>query len=656
VLEVGSIVAGKLRIDRILGEGGMGIVAAATHLQLDQNVAIKILKGELANDPDTAQRFLREARASARLKNEHVCKVSDVGTLDSGEPYIVMELMEGEDLAQVIERGALPVPTVVDYVLQACIAIAEAHAVGIVHRDLKPANLFVTHRVDGSTLIKVLDFGIAKAPTTTDVRLTKTSMMMGSPAYMSPEQLRSAHDVDARTDIWSIGAILYEAATGRLPFEGTSVTELAVKVAVDPPAPLTGIDPAYAAIVMRCLEKQPEARFQNIGELASALAPLGGEPGHTAALMISRMSGQRTAQPTPTPTAVRSAAALAETTAPVPKRKVWPLALGGLLLAGVAAAGAFIVASSSRHQAPAHRDAGTQVAVIADAHVHAADAPRAPVVDADNHEVLDKLQELADSKDYSAILEIGSLAGSDADAQAIVADARQKYLASQTAALDGQIRIGACKKAKDIADATTKLVPDDTTLAAKAAACKPHAAEPAETPATDLKKANDALTKKDYAAALALAQKVLDKETANEGALKVAELATCSLHDTRNARVYYLQLNQADRNYSLYYCQKEGIQPEAEPPSASGPPPEVKDEIAQAGAALAKGDLKTANELADKALKVAPRNPQALTISGIVACRNHDAQKANAILAKLGPRKRKPMITACDKAGVPLMP
>src|SRR5450432_4264650 len=150
MLEAGSLVAGKLRIERVLGQGGMGTVCIATHVGLDRRVAIKVLLPELANQPEIVARFVREARASARLKSEHVCRVSDVGQLESGEPYIEMELLEGMDLSKLIEAAPLSVETAADYVLQACIAVAEAHHLGIIHRDLKPANLFVTQRIDGT--------------------------------------------------------------------------------------------------------------------------------------------------------------------------------------------------------------------------------------------------------------------------------------------------------------------------------------------------------------------------------------------------------------------------------------------------------------------------------------------------------------------------
>ncbi len=180
----GDVLAGKYRIDRVLGKGGMGVVVAAHHTTLRQNVAVKFLLAATAKRGDATERFLREARAAVSIQSEHVARVTDVGTLESGAPYMVMEFLTGSDLGQVLEeRGPLPVEEAVDYVLQACEAIAEAHALGLIHRDLKPANLFVTTRADGSPLIKVLDFGLSKAtkPDTLDASLTATNVVMGSP-------------------------------------------------------------------------------------------------------------------------------------------------------------------------------------------------------------------------------------------------------------------------------------------------------------------------------------------------------------------------------------------------------------------------------------------------------------------------------------------
>ena len=317
MLELGSIVADRFRIERVLGSGGMGVVAIATNLQLDQRVVIKVLHDRFAGEPDVVARFLREARAAAKLRSEHVCRVFDAITQPSGSPLLVMELLHGRDLAAEIAAGPLPVAEAVDRVLQACAGIAEAHAHGIVHRDLKPANLFVTRGLDGAPLVKVLDFGIAKLTTHTR-QLTHDDVVLGTPVYMSPEQLRSARDVDARADQWALGVILYQAVSGRLPFSGPNVAEVAARIARDAPAPLDSarVDPAFAAVVMRSLAKDPAQRYRDIVGFARALVPFGGPTAATTAALAARLLGDNIGNDaTLRPGAL--AAVLAETVAPV---------------------------------------------------------------------------------------------------------------------------------------------------------------------------------------------------------------------------------------------------------------------------------------------------------------------------------------------------
>lgn len=279
----GDTLAGKYRVDRVLGEGGMGVVVAATDIQLERRVAIKFLLPEYSQHHEAAQRFLREARAAVKMHGEHVARVIDVGTMEGGAPYMVMEYLEGRDLARVLEDdGKLPVEDAVAHVLEACDAIAEAHSVGIVHRDLKPANLFLAKLPDGSSKIKVLDFGISKAMVTTtgmDPSLTRTSSMMGSPLYMSPEQMKSAKNVDPRTDVWALGVILYELIHGEPPFYAESIPELSAKVLLEEPVSIrsrrTDVPEGVDAAVKRALAKDPAQRFQTVAELAVALAPFG---------------------------------------------------------------------------------------------------------------------------------------------------------------------------------------------------------------------------------------------------------------------------------------------------------------------------------------------------------------------------------------------
>jgi serine/threonine-protein kinase len=295
----GQILAGKFRIERVLGQGGMGVVVAATHLQLEERVALKFLLPDALSNPEAVERFAREARAAVKIKSEHVARVSDVGTLESGSPYMVMEYLEGQDLAGFVHaNGAMAVPLAIEFVLQACEAIGEAHALGIVHRDLKPANLFVTRRVDGSPCVKVLDFGISKLTAPgggPDLGMTKTSTVMGSPLYMSPEQMSSTRNVDMRTDIWALGVILYEILTGHVPFEAETMPQLCGMILQDPPRPLRDLRPdlpdVLQAVIFRCLEKSRDRRFANVADLAAALAPLGAPSAQRSAERISRVLG-----------------------------------------------------------------------------------------------------------------------------------------------------------------------------------------------------------------------------------------------------------------------------------------------------------------------------------------------------------------------------
>ena len=293
----GMMLAGKYRIEHVLGEGGMGVVVAATNEALRQRVAIKLLRtGALAN-AKALGRFEREARAAASLRSNHVARVLDVGKLEDGRPYMVMEYLEGQDLGDVIDHGVeMPVHEAVDYVLQACEAIAEAHAAGIIHRDLKPKNLFLSRTVDGRPLVKVLDFGISKMEDAAeDMSLTRTTEIIGSPSYMSPEQLRASKGVDVRTDIWALGVILFELLTKKLPFQALTVTELVAVVLTDPVPDLSldrpDVPQALTDAIHRCLAKKREDRFASVTDLVRTIAPFGSpDDGDTTVDRVARVA------------------------------------------------------------------------------------------------------------------------------------------------------------------------------------------------------------------------------------------------------------------------------------------------------------------------------------------------------------------------------
>jgi len=295
----GQTVAGKYVVGRTIGIGGMGIVYAAYDQSLDRPVAIKVLLPRLLSSATAARRFIREARAATRITSEHVVKLIEVDSLPDGTPLLVMEQLVGMDLRAVLrEKGALPARLAIDYLLQALQAIAEAHAQGIVHRDLKPSNLFLTRRADGTPLLKVLDFGIAKTleeeqpeafalTSSEDVRL-------GSPLYMPPEQLQNPREVDARADIWALGVTLYELVSGRAPFGGQSYAELVSAIlsvtddSIEERMSEHGIPLGLAEIVGKCLRKRRDQRFENAAELAAALAPFGSDD---AKLSLNRVTG-----------------------------------------------------------------------------------------------------------------------------------------------------------------------------------------------------------------------------------------------------------------------------------------------------------------------------------------------------------------------------
>ena len=299
----GAVLANKFEVVSILGRGGMGVVVEAFHRTLGQRVALKFLQGGLAKDPSAVSRFFREARAAATLGSEHVVRVLDADWLSSGEPFLALELLEGHDLAaELREKGRLAVEDAVLFILQSCEALELAHQKGIVHRDIKPANLFLTRAVDGAPLVKVLDFGVAKVRKTGDgTGTTDPSAIVGSPRYMSPEQLQASGTVGPQADVWALAVTLFELMTGTVPFQGENLLEICAAIVSGPARRLdelrADVPAGLADVLARALEKDTKARTPSILSFAEAIAPFAGDAGIPRIERLRRIA--RTSLPPP---------------------------------------------------------------------------------------------------------------------------------------------------------------------------------------------------------------------------------------------------------------------------------------------------------------------------------------------------------------------
>jgi serine/threonine-protein kinase len=337
----GDVLDGKYRVDRVLGEGGMGVVYEAFHLRLRQRVAIKVLRPLIVAQPEFAARFEREARAAATLESPNVAKVLDVDTTDAGLAYMVIEYLEGNDLGEELaRRGRLPIQEAVAYVMEACVPIAEAHAFGIIHRDLKPSNLFLAKK-GSERMLKLLDFGISKVLAETDAK--NTFGTLGTPHYMSPEHVRNASDVDRRSDIWSLGVILYELLTGTEPYAGDPARVIAAIITDPVPPPRTkrdDIPPELEAVIMRALAKDPRDRFPDVRALSVALSPFAPE---TELVPLTPSARMRLARSVPPPAMHKSDAPVALSgaanprdvptmVAPKPRRARWIVSLAAVFV------------------------------------------------------------------------------------------------------------------------------------------------------------------------------------------------------------------------------------------------------------------------------------------------------------------------------------
>jgi serine/threonine-protein kinase len=273
---IGSVLGKKYRIEARIGAGSMGVVYRATHVGLDQEVAVKVLHDTWVADRTVAERFAREARIVARLDSAHIVRVLDAENNAGVGAYIVMEYLDGETLLDRLEHtGALGFAQAASYVLQAISGLEQAHEKGIIHRDLKPENLFLARNTLGAEVVKVLDFGISKQSGVASLSLTKSQVLLGSPRYMAPEQVLALPEVDERADVWALGVVLYELTTGEVPFGAMSLAHVCAQIVNEAPIPPSRfrpeLPPEFDSLIMACLAKDPKARLQNVAQLARGL-------------------------------------------------------------------------------------------------------------------------------------------------------------------------------------------------------------------------------------------------------------------------------------------------------------------------------------------------------------------------------------------------
>lgn len=328
---VGTELGGSYRVIDVLAEGGMGRVYIAEHTRIGRKYAVKVIHTPLAHRGDLKVRFDREARAMSAVQSDHVVDMTDVLTAPDGRTCIVTEMLEGQDLDRKLTTlGRLPIGEAVHLIRQACRGVAAAHAVGIVHRDLKPSNLFLAKDAGGGTALKILDFGVAKMGG--DAEMTGTGVIVGTPAYMAPEQARSAMHADARADVYALGAVLYRALTGQAPYGGGDASATLVRLLEESPQRPSLVErtvpPAIEAVIERAMARDPEQRFSTVAELDAALAPFD-EPGRaTLAGTMAGTAGAGTANAKALSRQARSARPLAVLAA-------LSIALGGSIGIGV---------------------------------------------------------------------------------------------------------------------------------------------------------------------------------------------------------------------------------------------------------------------------------------------------------------------------------